>query len=803
MIHKVSDILPGLLAGIYSYLGRPRPIGYIRSMQLILVAATVLVATISLIYPHAVVLEVDLRRGGPWDEGRNASNELIAITDINYIRKEQYEAARREAVLLAPLHVIRDFRVLQADASEQAVEISFPRLLEADIEALRICSEVDRSLKLRRACLLGKVEQWSSLSDRELEVLFFLSPEEVKQKVSQMVNTIFQEYAIFREQPTNPAFREFIGPTVRVRDIRRGLSTETDMPFKNIISHEQLREDTRVAAELQALAITLLKDSNPLELRTMLQVSRSYLYRFDPCRYDGSATQIARDEAAQEVPVNDYTFKISRGETIVKSGDVITEDIYQALAIHQASRRWEILRQFIALFLQQIVLVALTLYFIHQFSGRRSSDVGSNLIIFSTIWLFSLCLLIIDGFWSADLMTNEIAHFYGAWVPIGLFCILLAVIFGQWVSLPMALYMAFLIFVASKYDGASFLIAATIALAAVIFGGRIEKRVHFISTTLAITLLSYLVITISYLYSGRPILADLEQDRIFTENYINAMKVGTLSGLSSLMVLGILPIYETLFNVPTRFKLIELTDTSHPLLQELFRRAPSTWTHTLMVAALSEQACERLGLNTMLIRTGVYFHDIGKMLNPALFAENRHLNPKSAQIERMNPEKAARMIMEHVENGVRMAEQARLPREVIAFIREHHGTSTMNFFYHKALKKNRQKVNRDDFRYRGPKPQSKETAIVMIADSVEAASRSLRDMTEASVDALIQQIINNKLIEDQLDDSGLAIGDLREIRYAFRDVIMSSFHSRPDYPKLSATMKLENQRNRRPSKAPS
>ncbi len=798
MVKQTSNIFQKLLSDIYSYLYRPRPTGYVRTLQVILAALTVLIATFGLIYPHAVVLEVDLRQGGPWEEGRNASLELIAITDINYVRREQYETARKKAVLLAPLHIVRDFRLLQSDAGDQAVETpSFPRMLEDDIEALAICRQANRNPKLRRTCLANKVKYWRSLSERELQLLFFLSPQEVSQKVSQMVNTIFQQYAIFRKLPTNLAFREFIGPTVRVRDIKRGAATETDMPFQNVISHEQLRNDTRVEAGLQTLALSLLKESNPLELRTIIKLSRLYLYRFAPCRYDESATQSAREEAAQKVPINDYTFKISRGETIVKSGDVITADIYQALKIHQESRKWEIARQFIALLLQQVIFVSLMLYFIHQFFNRQSNNVGSNLIIFITIWLFSLSLVVIEGIWLSDLMTNEIAHFFGAWVPVGIFCILSAVILGQWVSLPMALYMAFLVFVASKYDGASFLISASIALAAVILGSRIEKRAHFISTTLAITALSCAIMTVSYLYSGRPILADLEQNQIFTDNYLDAMKVSTLSGLSSLIVLGLLPIYEVLFNVPTRFKLIELADTSHPLLQELFRRAPSTWTHTLMVAALSEQACERLGLNTMLIRTGVYFHDIGKMLNAGLFAENRHLLPKSASIERMNPEKAAKLVMEHVEVGVKMAEKARLPREVVAFIREHHGTSTMNFFYHRALKKNRHKVDKSDFQYKGPKPQSKETAIVMIADSVEAASRTLQDMSEPSVAALIQQIIDNKLAENQLDESGLTIGDLREIGYAFRDVITSSFHSRPDYPRLAATTKLESRRNQK------
>jgi putative nucleotidyltransferase with HDIG domain len=212
-------------------------------------------------------------------------------------------------------------------------------------------------------------------------------------------------------------------------------------------------------------------------------------------------------------------------------------------------------------------------------------------------------------------------------------------------------------------------------------------------------------------------------------------------------------------------------------------------------------------LDWLLTRVGVYYHDIGKIPNAGFFVENQHLIPKPENIDKDNPSIAAKVVIDHVLDGIEMAKKARLPREVINFIPEHHGTSTMAFFYHKALAslsvKQRRKISKSDFQYPGPIPQSKETAIVMIADSLEAASRSLEEVTHESLDNLIQKIINIKLAENQLDDSGLTIGDLEVIKSSFKEVLLSSLHQRPKYPKPEDTKALENSSKKPKSKTKS
>nr|HNI27896.1 HDIG domain-containing protein [Leptospiraceae bacterium] len=207
------------------------------------------------------------------------------------------------------------------------------------------------------------------------------------------------------------------------------------------------------------------------------------------------------------------------------------------------------------------------------------------------------------------------------------------------------------------------------------------------------------------------------------------------------------------------------------------------------------RAAQNLGLDWLLVRVGVYFHDIGKIPNAGFFVENQHLIPKKEHIDRNNPGLAAKIVIDHVLDGIEMAKKARLPREVISFIPEHHGTSTMAFFYHKALAElspnQRKKIRKKDFQYPGPKPQRKETAIVMIADSVEAASRSLDTVSAESLEELIQKIIGTKLAENQLDECGLTLGDLNIIKNSFKEILLSSLHQRPKYPNTEETRKLE------------
>lgn len=266
--------------------------------------------------------------------------------------------------------------------------------------------------------------------------------------------------------------------------------------------------------------------------------------------------------------------------------------------------------------------------------------------------------------------------------------------------------------------------------------------------------------------------------------------LGFFSGIASFLILAVLPLFER-FGIITDMQLLELTGIHHPLLRQTEELAPGTWQHTLNVAKLAEAAATEIGVNYLLVRAGCYFHDIGKVKNPEYFTENQITNEDKMRHEALQPVMSARVIKNHVKEGVEMARAAKLPERIIDFIRQHHGTSTIAYFYHKALElqergDSKEAVRIDDFRYPGPKPQTIEAAIVHLADTVEAtatAKLSGRTVREGEIQQIVRNAILDKFHDGQFDECNLTLRDLNVIRDVFTKVLKSRFHTRIDYPK--------------------
>lgn len=258
---------------------------------------------------------------------------------------------------------------------------------------------------------------------------------------------------------------------------------------------------------------------------------------------------------------------------------------------------------------------------------------------------------------------------------------------------------------------------------------------------------------------------------------------GLAGGLASAMIcLGTLPLWEVLFKVVTPMKLLELANPNHPLLKRLLVEAPGTYHHSIVVGNLAENAAEAVGANPLLTRTGAYYHDVGKTLRPYFFTENQ-LGGDSPH-ESIAPELSKRILTAHTKDGVELAAKFGLPEQVQQIILEHHGTTPVMYFYHKAVKQAREgdTVSLDDFRYDGPKPQTREAAIIMLADSIEAGARTLQDHSQEKLDEFVQHIVNLKLEDGQLDNCDLTLRDLSLISAEFRKVLGGVFHERVPYP---------------------
>jgi putative nucleotidyltransferase with HDIG domain len=234
---------------------------------------------------------------------------------------------------------------------------------------------------------------------------------------------------------------------------------------------------------------------------------------------------------------------------------------------------------------------------------------------------------------------------------------------------------------------------------------------------------------------------------------------------------------------------LELSDLNHPLLKELAIEAPGTYHHSILVGNLAESACDSIGANSLLARVGAYYHDVGKIPKASYYSENEM--GAGSKHAKLTPSMSALIISKHVKEGVEMAKKYKLKGAILDFIAQHHGDSLISFFYQKAIEKSKDGVvlKEEDFRYPGPKPQTKENAIVLLADAVEAASRTLDEPTPSSIENLVKKIINNKFIDGQMDECDLSLKDIHVIAESFARVLMGVFHTRPDYPESAEEKK--------------
>ncbi|TVP81002.1 MAG: HDIG domain-containing protein [Puniceicoccaceae bacterium] len=300
-----------------------------------------------------------------------------------------------------------------------------------------------------------------------------------------------------------------------------------------------------------------------------------------------------------------------------------------------------------------------------------------------------------------------------------------------------------------------------------------------------------------------------------------AMVIGLFTGI---LAVGLLPIFESLFKITTEITLLELTDFNHPLLRRMQVEAPGSYHHSLMVANLSENAAAAIGASPLLCRVCCLFHDIGKLVKPEYFTENQHegINPHDAK----NPSMSALVIKAHVKEGVEIARKHKLPRVIIDVIRQHHGTTLIQYFFHQAKERAKEEhgntqppfpektgkqgkskprearqVEESTYRYDGPRPQFKESAIIFFADSVEAASRSLKKVTQPNVEDLIDRIFRDRIEDGQLDNCPLTFHELDLIRKSFIYTVLNMLHARIEYPKTDAEKAADQEKNSKPEES--
>ncbi|KAM3116223.1 HD family phosphohydrolase [Phormidesmis sp. 146-33] len=508
---------------------------------------------------------------------------------------------------------------------------------------------------------------------------------------------------------------------------------------------------------------TLLEGAVNLNLQSALPASKGLAtkllmsYLQPNLVRDEEQSRLKAEQAAQEVQPEMVT--VRRGEIIVTGGQVITQRDFMLLDHFNLSRRQTNWPGFLSFGALVSVSVALFWWVERRFhpKGLRSRD-------YVLVWLLALTapVLVMLGVPATNLPAIGllIGSFYGpllAVTSVGLLSTLL----------PIGMAMGVSHWLPSVAGG----------LLAAFWGGKLRSREE----------LALLGVAIGITQGALYLLLSMASGMVWYD-LLGATAIYGLLGLAwSIVAIGISPYLEHLFDLVTTIRLVELANPNRPLLKRLAAETPGTFQHTLFVATLAEAAARELGCNVELVRTGTLYHDIGKMHDPQGFIENQMGAPNKHDLIN-DPWKSAAIIKKHVTEGIVMARKARLPRAVQSFIPEHQGRMMIAYFYYQAKQKAEQDptktVNDEDFRYDGPDPQSRETGIVMLADSCEAALRSLKDATRDEAMHMINKILRARWQEGQLSASGLTRAEMGTIARVFVNVWQQSNHQRIAYPKL-------------------
>ena len=481
--------------------------------------------------------------------------------------------------------------------------------------------------------------------------------------------------------------------------------------------------------------------------------------------YNVEATERKRDQKLQSVlPTRG---RVRQDQVVIRSGDEVTAQRYeqlQSLASEQRERGGDTSWALTVLGRSLLVFSAIALFFLYMYLLRPA--------IFSDLRQFTLACLVLAGVLVGYLIAGAFGSPAQFAVPVALASILRTIVFDSRVGSFATLTLAAMGGLVFGYDF-PFTFATLIVGVLAVFSVRDVKNRSQILASAGLVFLGYLVVLTGYeLLRADPFERDLLPDLLaITANAALVIVVGPI-------LWGI----EKGFGVTTDITLLELSDTNRTLLKKLSMQAPGTFNHSLQVANLAEAAADAIGANALRARVGALYHDIGKMLKPEYFIENQQ--PGDNPHEKIKPSMSALVIAAHVKEGVQLGKEQNLPQMVIDFIGTHHGTGLIEFFYRKAQEdaEDPSTVNEADYRYPGPRPRTNEQAIVMLADSIEAASRSLDKPTPKRLESLIEGIVSARIADGQLDESSLTFVDLARIKDAFHGLLCGIYHFRVRYP---------------------
>ncbi len=500
------------------------------------------------------------------------------------------------------------------------------------------------------------------------------------------------------------------------------------------------------------------------------EILRLLLIRFREFSYVPNQEATAARRAAARQSVATTRGNVLTGEAILRANQqVAEEDLVRLRAYEERLRALGMLGATatgflpsLGLYLLQVLLLGMLWIVLWAYRG----EVYANFR-----WMTLLALLLATYFASA-IVISRVAIFPPELLPIAFVTLSVAVVWDGRLALMLALVLAVVTASLTPFQGADVMVTTMVGGGSAALGVGVVRRRSQSWTFIAIIAASYAFVTLSlWLSRMQPSAGVLSSIGWTTGNAIVS------AGLALLFV----PAFEWFTGITTDQTLLEFADPNRTLLKRLSMEAPGTYAHTINVANLAEAAGTAIGANGLLCRVGTYYHDVGKVLEPQYFIENQHggVNPH----DRLDPAISAAILRRHVVEGLRLARREKLPAAISAFIAEHHGTQRIGYFHRKALEQTgEESVDATEFHYAGPKPQSKETAVLLLADPVESAARTLRDPTPERIRAMIDVIVDSRVADGQLDDAPLTFAQISLVKEHFATVLEAMYHRRIDYP---------------------
>jgi putative nucleotidyltransferase with HDIG domain len=711
----------------------------------------------------------------PFREGDRPPHGIAAKVDFRRLDDVASERARAAAEAQAPF-IFRN-RPELLDPLPQQLRSALGEISQAN-------SPDDLSEPTRAAFGLDPLPE---SSDEDPLPFRSEAPEERFAKLKQAVSMADAQTGQQRIDDIIDDFTKFITPLrqigvvdlseIREKELNEGSRLHIKTPWAEEASQDlflpQVRLETRLTDAGDLGKGWLSYPAIPAEIRPALS---HWLLVSTPTtmRYDDADTRETKEAASLQIA--DLYNEYSKGDRLVMPGELINLDKLDLLQAEYSAVESQIgvgsraLRMTV-IFVMLLVLAFLQGYYVVWYEPRLAHSLSRL-----AVYVIVIVIAVAAGRWLSTWARAEV-------IPLVVTVMVFAIAFNQVLATLTGFTLALILTLSSTMQLDQFVILmSTTATAAVPL-----KRVASRSTLIKVGFyagLTYFFTTCS---------VDIVQSQTFDESLQKqAMLAHALWGAgwclaAGYVVAGSLPFIESTFGVVTDISLLELSDPSHPLLQELVRRAPGTYNHSIAVASIAEAAAEAIGGNGLLVRVGAYFHDIGKMLKPQYFIENVQTGGESRH-KQLAPAMSTLIIIGHVKDGVDLAEQHHLPRALIDFIEQHHGTTLVEYFFHAATKQAEQDPDHERdaeesaFRYPGPRPQTPEAGVLMLSDCVEGASRTLSDPTPKRIETLVHDLTMKRLLDGQFEECSLRLSDIRTIEKSLVKSLIGIYHGRIRYP---------------------